>query len=255
MGPVTDEGLTTPIGSPPPYVTEVPFNSLRENENKSETLLLQFSRCETQPLMVAVEVVDYPGTCFHSLIDNGAEVNLIKESAFSLLDGIQRYPSGVARSTVVGNARIPINEYVILRLRLEMGYISTLEEFYILPDSAMDNSMVIGLTLLRANSLLPDMSTHQHFHRTGNDFKVISKDLTIPASIPQEKVEVEVVTGMVNSEEPFRIAIKDQDNVEDNSLSRAPVKTLPEDHDDQLEVVTIDQVQPSDFIPEGYTVH
>ena len=161
-------------------------NVVRSNNNDNDDpLLLQFSKCETLPLQVAVEVVDYPGSKFVSLVDNGAAINLITESAVNQLVGIAKYPSVVARVTGVGNATIPITEYVILRLRFNTGYVSTLEEFYVLPDSATDNTMVIGVTLLRANSLLPDMSSYQLFQRSGHNLKVIASDIT---KIPSREV-------------------------------------------------------------------
>jgi hypothetical protein len=147
------------------------------------SLPVYFNKQDTLPMYLNVRVADYTEDVYCCIVDNGAAVNLIKDAVADTLGGICRMPSVVTQVTGVGNAVIPVREYVKLQLEFDTGFVTTPEEFYILPNTAIETPIVIGVTLLRANSLLPDMSTHQLFHRDGNRFQVVAHDTTKLASL------------------------------------------------------------------------
>lgn len=150
----------------------------QSNLTSDQIINVNYSKVDSQPLCVDVSIVDSPFSIYNCLVDNGACINLIKDSVVDHLVGITKHPSVVQLISGVGNTQIPISYYVSLELRFCSGFVTESDEFYIVPSEIIDHPLVLGVTLLKNNNLLPDMSSYQLLHQEGNAFNVVATDPT-----------------------------------------------------------------------------
>src|SRR5215469_7631614 len=155
----------------------LPINS--DSNHEDDTIQINFNKLNSQPLYIDAIIDGYSDNVFDCLVDNGACVSLIKVSVVDTLQDIEKHPSVIHTISGIGHAAIKITHYVILNLRFCSGFLTGCDEFYIVPSEFMEDSLVLGVPLLRLNNLLPDMSSYQLLQREGdNSYKVVASDPT-----------------------------------------------------------------------------
>ena len=188
---MTHTDSTTNSDANPENDEELPIisNTNLENDNvepnKSDTtpeddiIQINFNKLNSQPLYVDAIIEGYSDNIFDCLVDNGACVSLIKASVVDTLSSIVKHPSLIHTISGIGHAAIKINQFVNINLRFCSGFLTGCDEFYIVPSEFMEDSLVLGVPLLRSNNLLPDMSTYQLLCREGDDsYRVVASDPT-----------------------------------------------------------------------------
>lgn len=137
-----------------------------------------YNRVDSLPLYIDVLIEGFSDQVFDGLVDNGACVNLIKASVVDSLEGIKKYPSSIKTISGIGQTAIQIEHFVKLKLRFKSNFITTDEEFYVVPSQFLKESLILGVPLLKTNKLLPDMATYQLLLRKGSGFVLVAADPT-----------------------------------------------------------------------------
>src|SRR5215469_10662319 len=160
-----------------PIDNDIPIN-LDSNPEHID-IQINFNKLNSQSLYIDAIIEGYTDNIFDCLVDNGACVSLIKASVVDTLPDIEKHPSIIHTISGIGHAAIKITHYVTLNLRFCSGFLTGCDEFYIVPSKFMEDSLVLGVPLLRSNNLLPDMSTYQLLQRgDNNSYKIVASDPT-----------------------------------------------------------------------------
>src|SRR6201990_1515427 len=86
----------------------------QSNLPSDQIINVNYSKVDSQPSCVDISIVDSPFNIYNCLVDNGACINLIKDSVVDHLVGITKHPSVVQVISGVGNTQIPISYYIVL---------------------------------------------------------------------------------------------------------------------------------------------
>ena len=161
----------------------------------AENIQILFNRADSQPLYVDVTLEGYSDKVYDCLVDNGACVSLIRSSVVDELIGVHKHPSTIRTISGIGHTAIKISHFVILTLHFRSGFSTTETEFYVVPSEFLGDSLVLGVPLLRANSLLPDMSTYQLLLRDEDKLLVVASDPTKSDTIIEPRTTENLEVG------------------------------------------------------------
>ena len=151
----------------PLNLTSIEASSVTSDDDIGPTIHFHKTNTTT-PLIIKAEIINSLDRTFSCLVDNGAEINLIRADIIGELNNITLNPSNIKTITGLGHTKIKIYNYIRIQLKFDTGYISPVSDFYIVPQEHLDTELIVGVPWLKTSQLLPDMNTYQLFFRDGN---------------------------------------------------------------------------------------